>query len=119
MKKFIDNFIIVFFIFMPIIYMYISYGEKIQVDVSLLGFVIMTIFFILVYIYLFMNKVKRGLLIGYLIFMILSIITTVFNYVNTFDNIVNILTILYFPIIILFFSNYENRYLNKKFLAYI
>ena len=119
MKKFIDNFILVFFIFMPILYVYMSFGIKIQVDLSLLGFVLTSFFFLLVYIYLFMNKVKPKLLIGYLIFMILSIVSTMFNYMNTAENIINILTILYFPIFVLFFTKYENKYFNKKFLAYI
>ena len=119
MKKFIDNFILVYFIFIPIVYLFISFGIKIQVDFSPLGFVLTSIFFILIYIYLFMNNVKRKLLIGYLIFMILAIISTVFNYMNTIPNIVNILTILYFPIMILFFANYDNKYFNRKFLAYI
>lgn len=119
MKKFMDNFILVYFIFLPIVYLFISFGIKIQVDFSPLGFVLTTIFFLLIYVYLFLNNVKRKLLIGYLIFMILAIISTIFNGVNSLANIVSILTILYFPIMVLFFINYENKYFNKKFLAYI
>ena len=119
MKKFIDNFILVYFIFLPVIYLFISFGIKIHVDFSPLGFVLTSLFFVLVYVYLFLNEVKRKLLIGYLIFMILALISTMFNGVNNLSNIVNILTILYFPIMILFFINYDNKFFNKKFLAYI
>ena len=119
MKKILDNFMIVFILFMPFLYLYISYGIKIQVDVEALGFALFTLFFVFIYIYLYKNNVKRGLLIGYLIFMLLAIGSNFISYMYMWSNVKFMLTILYLPIIILFFSNYENKWINQKYISYI
>jgi hypothetical protein len=119
MKKFIDSYVLVFILFLPFLYLYISYGIKIKVDLELLGFILFSMFFVVIYIYLFVNNIKRKLLIGYLIFMLLAIASTFISYTNSFDTFKFIITILYFPIIVLFFSNYENKLINQKYLSYI
>ena len=119
MKRLLDNYVLVFLLFIPFLYLYISYGIKIKVDLELVGFILFSIFFILIYIYLFLNNVKRNLLIGYLIFMFLAAASTFISYNNSFDTIKFIIIILYLPIIILFFSNYKNKWINQKYLSYI
>ena len=119
MKKFLDNYILVFILFMPFLYLYISYGIKIKVDLELLGFILVSMFFIIIYIYLFLNNVKRNMLIGYIIFMLLAVASTFLSYTYSFDTIKFMLTILYLPIIILFFANYKNKWITQKYISYI
>ena len=119
MKKILDNFMIVFILFMPFLYLYISYGIKIKVDVEILGFALFTLFFVFIYIYLYKNNVKRGLLIGYLIFMLLAIGSNYISYMYMWSNVKYMFTILYLPIVILFFSHYENKWINQKYISYI
>jgi glycosyltransferase involved in cell wall biosynthesis len=119
MKKFIDNYLLVFIMFIPFLYLYISYGIKVEVDLKLLGFILFSFLFAVGYLYLLVNKDMREVMIGYLIFMLLAIGFTFINNMNSFDNIQFILTILYFPVYVLFFSNYENKWLNKKYISYV
>ena len=119
MKKFIDNYLLVFIMFIPFLYLYISYGIKIEIDLKLLGFIFFSFLFLISFIYLLTKKDKRVPMIGYLIFMLLAVGYTIINKMNTFENIQYILTILYFPVYVLFFSNYENKWLSKKYISYV
>ncbi len=119
MKKFIDNFILVFIMFIPFLYLYISYGIREHIDMSILGFVLISFFFLLAYIYLFINNIKRKMLIGYLIFMLLAIGLTFVNQVNSIESIKDILIMLYFPMFVFFFINYDNKWVNQKYISYV
>ena len=119
MKKFLDNYLLVFIMFMPFLYLYLSYGVKNNIDIRLMGFILISVLFVLAYIYLFANKVKRKSLIAYIIFMLLAIGLSYINKVNTFNYIQNVLTILYFPVLVLFFINYENEWITQKYISYV
>ena len=119
MKKLLDNFVLVFIVFIPFLYLYLSYGIREEMNLNYLGFIFISVFFVMVYIYLFVNKVKPKMLIGYLLFMLLAVGFTFINQLSSFANIRFILGILFFPIFILFFSNYENKWINQKYISYV
>ena len=119
MKKIFDNFVLVFILFMPFLYLYISYGVKIDIPLESLGTLLFSIFFFICFIYLYINKIGRKILNVFIIYLLLAIAYLAINKIDIISGITNILSIFYLPVFMLFFSNYENKWINKKFVSYL
>ena len=119
MKKVFDNFILVFILFMPFLYLYISYGVKMDIPLESLGTLLFSVFFFICFIYLYINKIGRKALYVFIIYLLLAISYLFINKIDIISGLNNILSIFYLPIFILFFSHYKNRWINKKFISYL
>ena len=119
MKKALDNFVLIFILFIPFLYLYISYGFRINVDLESLSTLFFSIFFFICFIYLYKNNIAKRLLEVFILYVLIAMGYMLFNKINIFDNLSNVLGIFYFPIFALFFSNYDNKWISKKYISYI
>ena len=117
--KFLDKFIYIFLILSPFIDSVTSIFVK-NINFALSpGIIIRGIFLILVIIYLKrVNKLKKLLFI-FICYVILSLLYYFTNKHNLVSEVTNMFQIFYLPLLLLFFSNYNNEKINDKLMLKI
>ncbi len=119
MRKYFDLIIYIFLLLSPIIDALTGLQERFNIPFSL-GVIIRGLIMLSAFFYLFYYKNNRNSIYLFLIYLIIECIYT-FTYLRTsiFTEIKNIIVIFYLPIMVLFFSNYENKRIDKSLIATI
>ena len=118
-SKIFDKFIILFLIFSPLLDLLAYFQDtyfKIPVSIS---YIVRGIFLLIIFIYLLRKQDNRKLLIVFLIYFILALSSYFMRKLNIFTEVVNLLKIFYLPVLMLFFSKYNNEKINDKFILKI
>ena len=115
-NKLFNKFVLAFIILNPILdFLSIIQDKYLKFPVSI-GLIIRGLFLLVVFIYLFRNKDNRKLLLFFLIYFILALSAYLLRKVNIYYEIVNLLKIFYLPIMMVFFSKYDNNKIDDKFI---
>ncbi len=119
MRKYFDLIIYIFLLLSPIIDALTGLQERFNIPFSL-GVIIRGLIMLSAFFYLFYYKNNRNSIYLFLIYLIIECIYT-FTYLRTsiFTEIKNVIVIFYLPIMVLFFSNYENKKIDKSLIATI
>ena len=118
-SKIFDKFIILFLIFSPLLDLLAYFQDtyfKIPVSIS---YIVRGIFLLIIFIYLLRKQDNRKLLIVFLIYFILALSSYFMRKLNIFTEVVNLVKIFYLPVLMLFFSKYNNEKINDKFILKI
>ena len=118
-SKIFDKFIILFLIFSPLLDLLAYFQDtyfKIPVSIS---YIVRGIFLLIIFNYLLRKQDNRKLLIVFLIYFILALSSYFMRKLNIFTEVVNLLKIFYLPVLMLFFSKYNNEKINDKFILKI
>ncbi len=118
MLKKIDNYLEYFIIFFPLIDFLTGILTWQNLDYSI-GFITKGLFLIFTVIYLLKNYPNKKIFLFMGIYFVIYFLYLILNEMSLKIEITNIIKIFYLPILILFFSNYENKKLNKKTISYI
>jgi len=120
MKKISDKLLIIYLLIQPFLDMLISYGIRNNNKLSYLGVIFRGLFFIVVIVYLFVNKKEKKVLYCFLIYYILAI----GHYAISFDyrpisEISNLMQIFYIFFLVFFFNSIDNKYLDDRLLTIV
>lgn len=120
MKKISDKLLIIYLLIQPFLDMLISFGIRNNNKLSYLGVIFRGLFFIIVIVYLFVNKKEKKVLYCFLIYYILAI----GHYAISFDyrpisEISNLMQIFYIFFLVFFFNSIDNKYLDDKVLTIV
>ena len=119
MRKYYDLIIYIFLLISPLIDALTGLQERFNIPFSV-GVIIRGLIMFSAFIYLYYYKKNRNNIYLFLIYIIIECIYT-FAYLQTsiFTEIKNVIIIFYLPIMVLFFSNYENKKIDKSLIATI
>ena len=117
MRKYYDLIIYIFLFISPIIDALTGLQERFNIPFSI-GVIIRGLIMVSAFIYMFYYKKNRNNIYLFLLYLIVECIYT-FAYLQTniFAEIKNIIVIFYLPIMVLFFSNYENKKIDKSLIT--
>lgn len=118
-SKIFDKLIILFIIFSPILDLLSSIQDKylnIPVQISA---IIRCIFLVFIFVYIFRNKDNRKLLILFLVYTLLAISSFFTRKLGLYTEILNLFRIFHLPIMMIFFSKYNNKKIDDKFILKI
>ncbi len=115
-SKLFNKIIIIFIICNPFLDLLSILQEKyLNIPISISS-IIRFIFMIFIFVYIFRNKDNRKLLIIFLIYFILSISSYFLRKLGIYTELVNLAKIFYLPIMMIFFSKYDNKLIDDKFI---
>lgn len=114
MQKKLDKLLIIFLFLNPFLDVITSIQIRNNFNFVSISLLCRGMFFLITLIYLFFNKKKKYVIsLGiYLLIEILYIYTFTTN--SLLSETFNLIKIFYLPFLLLFFSNYENKYINDK-----
>ena len=116
MKKRFDQAIMLLIFFMPIFDILTGYLNWQNVSFPIFT-LIKGLFMAAAMVYLWVNKKHRGIMIGIILFFLFYTGFYYFNGYALITELTYLIKIAYFPILALFFANYESEYFNKSTLV--
>ncbi len=111
--------ILYFLLLQPFLDILISLQQRYLPNTISIGLIIRGIFFFIIFVYLFKNHGNRKYLYSYLIFILIYLLYDIFILNSTITELSNIFQIFYLPFMILFFSQYEDKKINKNLILII
>jgi len=119
MRKYYDLIIYIFLLISPLIDALTGLQERFNIPFSV-GVIVRGIIMVSAFVYLFYYKKNRNNIYLFLLYLMVECIYT-FAYLQTsiFTEVKNIIVIFYLPIMVLFFSNYDNKKIDKSLIATI
>lgn len=115
-NKLLDKIVMLFILLSPILDLLSFFQDKYLKLPFSISFIIRGVFLIGIIIYLFRRKDNRKMLFFFLLYFILTIGSYLMRKLNIYNEIVNLLKIFYLPILMLFFSKYNNTKIDDKFI---
>ena len=115
-KKILDIIVIAFLVLNPLLDLLGCFQNKyfnIPIEIN---YIIRGLFFLGIFIYLFIKKDNRKMLIVFLIYFLLAISSFFMRKLNMYEELVNILKIFYLPVMMMFFSKYKNEKIDDRFI---